>query len=152
MSLATLLQCPACGREYLLPRPLLGALGARVTCPSCRAAFDVDAAGVPLPVPAGAAGPPFAARFDAHADERSLARDVLDEFAARRGPGVERAAAAGRLFRDHGPALLEAFDEFRRRSGGDAGTRAFREELLRRWHVDLFPRAEARGAVSARGA
>jgi len=145
MSQATLLQCPECGTEYLLPRSLLGVLGARVTCPSCRSAFDVDDAGVPLPVPAGAAAPAFAGRFAPLAEERALAHDVLDEWSAPLGLAVERAAAGGRLFREHGPELLEAFAEYRRRAGRQAGTEAFREELRRRWHVNLFPPSRSRG-------
>lgn len=145
MTHAFIVQCPSCEAGYLLPRRLVGSLGARVTCPVCALEFDVDPEGA-------AAGPPphepvrvFGPGSDSSADERAIAGEVLDELAARAGGTLEAAAREGRLFRDHGPALLEAFDAYRARAGEAAGAQAFREELMRRWHVDLFPLAEARG-------
>lgn len=140
MSQGFVVHCPACAAGYLLPRSLVGALGARVTCPGCGAAFEVDAAGERLEAPG--AEPPHP---DAGAEARALAAAVLDELAGRHGAALAAAAAEGRLFRDHGPELLTAFDEYRRRAGERGGAPAFREELRRRWRVDLFPLAEARG-------
>jgi hypothetical protein len=146
MSHAFVVYCPACTAGYLLPRSLVGSLGARVTCPLCRASFEVDEEGgrvvgstddAPLRA--------YVPHTDACAGERALAVEVLDELAARRGEALAEAVRAGRLFREHGPDLLEAFDEYRRRAGEQSSAQAFREELLRRWHVDLFPLAEARG-------
>jgi hypothetical protein len=146
VSHAFVVHCPACAAGYLLPRTLVGPLGARVTCPLCRSAFDVGAAGELLAEPLDAAPlRAFSPGSDAGADERALAAQVLDELAARIGEALAAAASEGRLFREHGPDLLEAFDEYRRRAGESASAQAFREELLRRWHVDLFPLAEARG-------
>ena len=145
------LRCPSCDRGYLLPRQLLGTLGARVSCPGCGSAFEVDREGRVEPGSSVAAPPGAAARpraQEAHASlpgERDTARAVLDELAARLGPPLEQAALDGQLFARHGPDLMAAYDEYRRRAGAQAGTQAFREELLRRWRVDLFPLAETRG-------
>ena len=143
---AVIVHCPACETGYLLPRNLLGSLGARVTCPACREVFDVDArgtlvAGVPEEWPVR----PFAPGAGVAEAERLVAAEVLDELGRRTGASLEWAARENRLFREHGPDLLEAFDEYRRRTGERAGAQAFREELQRRWHVELFPLAEARG-------
>ncbi len=138
-------RCPVCDTGYLLPRKLLGTLGARVTCPACRAAFDVDREGLPLDgAPAGGPVRPFAAPASTASDERAVAAEVLDELERRAGESLSRAASENRLFRVHGPDLLEAFDEYRRRAGERAGVQAFREELQRRWHVELFPFAGSR--------
>jgi hypothetical protein len=40
------------------------------------------------------------------------------------------------LFSQHGPAIFEAFDEFRRRAPG-AGTGPFRAAMRELWGVDL---------------
>ena len=72
-------------------------------------------------------------------DLRALARGVFDELAAKLGPGLEAAARERRLFADHGPELLGAWDEFRRRAGAHAPTRPFREELRERFGIELFP-------------
>jgi len=58
---------------------------------------------------------------------------------AGKGRGLEAAARERRLFADHGPALLEAWDEFRRRAGAHAPSLPFRDELRLRFGVDLFP-------------
>ncbi len=145
MSHAHLVRCPACQADYLLPRSLAGPLGARVTCPACREVFDVDADGRPVEVPADGPVRAFAPRSRAADDERAVAAAVLDECAARCGPALEAAAREGRLFRAHGPELLAAFDEYRRRAGERASAQAFREEVVRRWRVELIPLAEARG-------
>jgi len=154
---AIIVQCPSCDAGYLLPRKLVGSLGARVTCPVCDRVFDVDVSGTPVAATAApgadpAAGDsatweplrPFSPGTDATDDERAVAAGVLDELDARLGPDLERAVREGRLFRDHGPELIAAFDEYRHRAGEAAGPQAFREELLRRWRVDLLPLAEAR--------
>src|SRR5262245_9964174 len=120
-------QCPACSAQYLLPQSLLGEAGASVRCPTCAAEFVVDAGGklvAPQPSDDGL---------------RALARGVFDELAARIGPRLETAARERRLFAEHGPALLEAWDEFRRRAGARAPSHAFRDELKERFGVELFP-------------
>lgn len=120
------LQCPSCESRYLLPASLLGEAGANVRCPSCGHEFAVDALGTVLaPVEAD--------------EQRQLARVVLDDLAAREGAALEAAARERRLFADHGPAIMAAWDEFRRRAGAHAPSRAFREELRARFGVELFP-------------
>lgn len=91
--------------------------------------------------PSSAAAPPSSA----HAEARAVAREVLDALAARLGDEVAAAARERRLFRDHGRELLEAFDDYRQRAGRQADAVAFREELLRRWRIELFTPAGARG-------
>jgi len=70
---------------------------------------------------------------------RALARGVFDELSTKLGPGLESAARERRLFAEHGPALLEAWDEFRRRAGARAPSLPFRDELRERFGVELFP-------------
>lgn len=120
------LQCPACGARYLLPTSLLGEAGASVRCPACAQEFAVDSSGAVLA--------PGAA--DEH---RELARVVLDELQAREGAVLDAAVRERRLFADHGPQIMAAWDEFRRRAGSHAPSRAFREELRERFGVELFP-------------
>lgn len=120
------LQCPTCHTAYLLPPALLGDAGARVRCPSCEHEFTVDAGGQVTGATAG----------DPH---REVARAVLEELSQRIGPGLEAAIAERRLFADHGPAIMASWDEYRRRIGADAPSRAFREELRQRFGVELFP-------------
>ena len=120
-------QCPACSAQYLLPSSLLGEAGASVRCPTCAAEFVVDPAGrlvTPQPSEDGL---------------RALARGVFDELSARFGSRLETAARERRLFAEHGPALLEAWDEFRRRAGARAPSHPFRDELRQRFGVELFP-------------
>ena len=146
MNQALVLHCPACAAGYLLPRNLLGPLGARVTCPACRESFDVGAGGEPAAAMANTAGSRAPARpSGAGSDEPALARAVLDDLADRLGDELAAAARENRLFRDHGRELLDAFDDFRQRAGRKADARTFREELQRRWHLDLFPFSGARG-------
>jgi predicted Zn finger-like uncharacterized protein len=142
--------CPGCASVYLLPESLMGEGGARVSCPSCGHPFAVTRDGTTLqalegggarPTPRPATPAPTAVQG---ADARDVAREVLDELAARLGSGVEAAAREQRLFSAHGPELFAAYDEFRRRVGGDAGSAVFREELKVRWGVDLFPTGETR--------
>jgi hypothetical protein len=64
---------------------------------------------------------------------------VFDELSARLGPALETAARERRLFAEHGPALMQAWDEFRRRAGTQAPSRPFRDELRARFGVELFP-------------
>ncbi len=118
------IECPACATRYLLPPSLLGDAGANVRCPSCGREFAVDAGGVVL---------------GASDQMRRVARGVFDELVARLGPGLETAARERRLFAEHGPALLEAWDEFRRRAGAHAPSVPFRDELRARFGVELFP-------------
>jgi predicted Zn finger-like uncharacterized protein len=120
-------QCPTCSAQYLLPPELLGSSGASVRCPTCAAEFVVDAQGRVVTQEASEHG------------LRALARGVFDELSSKLGPGLETAARERRLFADHGPALLEAWDEFRRRAGARASSHPFRDELRERFGVELFP-------------
>ena len=120
-------QCPACSARYLLPASLLGEAGASVRCPACAQEFTVDTNGAV--VASRAAGD----------DLRVVARGVFDVLSAKLGPALETAARERRLFAEHGPALMQAWDEFRRRAGTHASSRPFRDELRDRFGVELFP-------------
>src|SRR5262245_52492686 len=124
-------QCPSCSARYLLPPSLLGESGASVRCPTCAAEFVVDASGRLVAPEATEDG------------LRAVARGVFDELAAKLGPGLEAAARERRLFADHGPELMEAWDEFRRRAGVRAPSHPFRDELRDRFGVELFPPGDA---------
>lgn len=142
------LRCPSCQRGYLLPRQLLGARGARITCPFCQCAFDVSREGDVTGAPMESPPPPEHPRVhSAEADpaSRSIAAQVLDTLEAQLATRLRDAAEAGQLFATHGPALLAAYEEYRRRAGEDAGAQAFRVELHARTGVELFPLAETRG-------
>lgn len=117
-------ECPVCSTRYLLPPSLLGEAGANVRCPSCAHEFTVDAGGTVI---------------GATAEIRRVAKMVFDELVARVGTGLADSARDKRLFADHGPELLEAWDEFRRRAGPHAPSLPFRDELRTRFGVDLFP-------------
>ncbi len=147
--------CPSCKREYLLPQSLMGMRGARVRCPVCSKRFDVDADGqvceaaeestpqeiaTTAPLERSLGGTQTAATSPAEAH----ARAALDALVAKVGPGLFEAASQQRLFREHGPALLEAFDDYRRRAGSGAPPEAFGAELRERFGIDLLPAAEAR--------
>ena len=120
-------QCPACAARYMLPASLLGEAGASVRCPGCAREFTVDPLGKVV------------TREAPGDDPRGVARKVFDELGARLGPGLEAAARERRLFAEHGPALMQAWDEFRRRAGTHASSRPFRDELRERFGVELFP-------------
>ena len=140
------IHCPSCHAGYLLPGHLLGSQGARVTCPACAHAFSVERDGLVIAEAATPAVAPAASPQSAASDgERVIARDVLDALAARLGPAIEAAARDGALFARYGPDLLAAYDDYRHRAGERVSVEAFRDELRRRWRVDLFPIAEARG-------
>jgi hypothetical protein len=70
----------------------------------------------------------------------AIARGVLDELVVRSGDAIAAAHARGRLFAEFGPALLAAFDEYRRRAGGQAESGPFRDALRERWNIELAPR------------
>jgi len=78
-------------------------------------------------------------RAESSTDPHVVARLVLDELVARKGPALAEAYAQGRLFSEFGPALAAAFDEFRRRTVGSGDPAPFREALRERWGIDLAP-------------
>jgi len=137
--------CPGCGVSYLLPESLMGERGARVTCPACGHAFGVTTDGqLETPLPPSRSMERPAASAGRAVDADAVARELLDALAAQAGPELETAAREQRLFAEHGQAIADAFDEFKRRVGASAPTQPFREELRRRWGVDLFPAGEAK--------
>ena len=162
-----IITCPNCSTGYLLPEHLVGPGGARVRCPRCQHLFAVGIDGLPrepVPsatapgspppeapldaveeVPAGAAAPPATTAEPGteteSEDERQLAvaRAVLDQLALHEGEAIERARAERRFFAEFGPALMVAYETYRRRAGEGADPSAFRTALRERWGVELVP-------------
>jgi predicted Zn finger-like uncharacterized protein len=141
--------CPHCSTAYLLPDHLLGPRGARVRCPKCAGAFVVLAEGSAAPVtddservptvevPASAAhGVPA----ESESSEASrVAAEVLDELATRLGDRLHFARASNKVLSEFGPAMMDAYQEYRRRLGPRASAAVFRDMLRERWEVDLGP-------------
>jgi hypothetical protein len=65
-----------------------------------------------------------------------IARHLLSALSARGGEALSAAAAQGTLFAQHGPAIFEAYDEYRRRAP-KMGAGPFRDALRELWGVDL---------------
>jgi predicted Zn finger-like uncharacterized protein len=146
--------CPHCATGYVLPDHLVGANGSRVRCPECRGAFVVlpengrHAGGEdgrsPVPPlaqsgaePRESAGPVTTAAATSE-DPARVAAEVLDALTGVLGVSLERSRAEGRVLSQHGPAIFEAFDEYRRRTGS-ADPAPFREALRERCGLDLSP-------------
>ena len=169
-----IIACPHCSTGYLLPENLMGPGGARVRCPRCQQVFAVGADGGARPAassaPAAARAPepalevkeeppassqvapaaPVAApaapvASPAGVEPLAVARAVLAELAAREGEALEKARDERRLFAAFGPALMEAYEAYRRGAGQAADPSAFRDALRERWGVDLLPLAKREG-------
>jgi len=75
----------------------------------------------------------------APSDPQAVARRVLDELAARKGPAMADANSRGKLLSEFGAELAAAFDEFRKQSAGSGNPAPFRDALRERWGIDLAP-------------
>jgi len=135
-----IISCPECGTGYLLPESLMGPGGASVRCPRCQRHFVVEPRGRS---PEPAVTPEIAASDVPSApislDPLTVARAVLERMSREQGEAIEQARRAHRFFAEHGPALMEAFEAYRREAGEDAGPGPFREALRERWGVELLP-------------
>jgi predicted Zn finger-like uncharacterized protein len=160
-----IIACPNCSTGYLLPEHLVGPGGARVRCPRCQHLFAVGVDGQPrepvLPEPAAppperpleaveeppaaTATPPLAEAMPVAEGALAVARMVLDQLAVHEGEALERACAERRLFSEFGPALMLAYETYRRRAGQDADPSAFRTALRERWGVELVPLTTRKG-------
>jgi predicted Zn finger-like uncharacterized protein len=165
--LAVIITCPECSTGYLLPEHLVGPGGARVRCPRCQHLFAVGIDGrsrEPVPSASAPGSPPSECPLEAveespvgaaahpatsagpepgtepgAAGHLAIAREALDQLARREGEAIERARAGRRLFAEFGPALMAAYETYRRRAGEGAGPSAFRTALRERWGVELVP-------------
>jgi predicted Zn finger-like uncharacterized protein len=167
---AVIIACPNCSIGYLLPEHLVGPGGARVRCPRCQHLFAVGVDGqprepvlsAPRTVPPGrppeaaaeapaVAAPPVTAVEPAGEAESgaeghlAVARAVLDQLAVHEGEAIERARAERRFFAEFGPALMVAYETYRRRAGEGADPSAFRTALRERWGVELVPLTTRKG-------
>jgi predicted Zn finger-like uncharacterized protein len=69
----------------------------------------------------------------------TVARAVLDELAQHSGEAITASRDAGKLFREFGPVIAEAFEFYRRQVGPGADSAPFRAALREKWGVDLDP-------------
>ena len=74
-----------------------------------------------------------------HGPEMAIARAALEQLAVHEGEAIERAQAERRFFAEFGPALMVAYETYRRRAGAGADPSAFRTALRERWGVELVP-------------
>ena len=132
-------------REPALPEP---APGNPASERPLEAVEEVPAAAATSPVmtaePEVEAEPGVGAESEAGAEPEAeghlaVARAVLDEFAVHEGEAIERAQAERRFFAEFGPALMVAYESYRRRAGAGADPSAFRMALRERWGVELVP-------------
>jgi hypothetical protein len=84
------------------------------------------------------------ARETAGETPAAIARAVLDDLDSHSGEAIAASCAQGRLFREFGDVIAEAFEFYRRRVGTNADPAPFRAELRNRWGVDLEPGHPAR--------
>jgi predicted Zn finger-like uncharacterized protein len=68
-----------------------------------------------------------------------VARAVLDELATHSGDAIAASRDEGKVFREFGPVIAEAFEFYRRQLGPGADAAPFRTALRERWGVDLEP-------------
>ncbi len=103
---------------------------------------EVPEVAAPAPVtiaePEAGAEPETGAELGAEGN-LAVARDVLDQLAVYEGEAIERARAEHRFFAEFGPALMVAYETYRRRAGAGADPSAFRTALRERWGVELVP-------------
>lgn len=157
--------CPGCSARYTVQPQLFGPSGSRICCPACWLTFVLGPAGELAAVlgrpeqtlaheaagpdaqphtngPAGEdCGPPESAgetpepaSFESRADSAALAAlHALDD-----PPGSLAAAAAeGRLFAEHGAALVTAFEALQHELPGADVALEFREALYELTGADL---------------
>lgn len=153
-------RCPSCQRSFVVPADAdrgpaaveassATPLGAILNPSEEAAAPAASVSGEPIArTGSGAlpAPPPATARADAPRDasgvspadaQAGIARAVLAALAEHHGEAIEAAGAAGRLLSEFGPALFDAYDDYRRRVGKGAMAAPFRAALQERWNVDL---------------
>jgi predicted Zn finger-like uncharacterized protein len=85
------------------------------------------------------AAPPDARPAEAPA---AIAAAVLEALVARLGDALVEARRRGRVLSEHGPEIMDAYAEYRRRAGVGAAPDAFRAALKGCCGVDLIPRRE----------
>jgi hypothetical protein len=88
-----------------------------------------------------AAGVSPSATPDSPASE-ALAAAVLDALVARLGDALDDARRRGRVLSEHGPAIMDAYAEYRGRAGVGAAPEPFRAALKEYCGLDLAPRHE----------
>jgi predicted Zn finger-like uncharacterized protein len=136
--------CPHCSTGYLLPDHLIGRHGTRVRCPECQGAFAVAAGSdVRLVGDVYPLAPPSARSVPAAPAPPSPAEDaaaVIDELVAVLGDALVGARARGKVLSEHGPAIVDAYHEYRRRAGVRGAPGLFRIALRERCGVDLIGR------------
>jgi predicted Zn finger-like uncharacterized protein len=114
--------CPHCGRDYLLPKTLIGPDGSRVRCPDCRTVWELRRTAVPPASP----------------DPRARASALVTEWFDAHRIEVESSLARHQLWSRFGPELSRIYDRLRAELESSLGTQsltppevasAFREAL-----------------------
>lgn len=88
---------------------------------------------------AASAGSPAADAAPILETPLTVARNVLDELSQHSGEAITTSRDAGKLFREFGPVIAEAFEFYRRQVGPGADPAPFRAALREKWGVDLDP-------------
>jgi predicted Zn finger-like uncharacterized protein len=112
-----------------------GAAGAAAMAaePSAAEGSRSSASSVPDPPPAPEPAEEAAA----------VAAAVLDALVATLGDALADARLRGKVLSEHGPAIMDAYQEYRRRAGVGASPDRFRAALKGRCGVDLMVRHQA---------
>jgi predicted Zn finger-like uncharacterized protein len=143
-------RCPSCQHLFAVgidgqPRDPAPPASGSVSPPSERPLEAVEETPVAAATPAVTTTEPAvevepAVEADSEAEgPLAVARAVLDQLAVHEGEAIERARAEGRFFAEFGPALMVAYETYRRRAGAGVDPGAFRTALRERWGVELVP-------------
>ncbi|NOT33136.1 MAG: hypothetical protein HOP12_03095 [Candidatus Eisenbacteria bacterium] len=148
-------RCPACGAAFVVKRDdeeTVGSIAAAAEAEAARVSrsfwspseefavgAEVNAEELGEPVPEHASATTVTSD-----PAEQLATELLDAVAADGGERLAAAHREGRVLAEFGASILDAYDEYRRRLGGEAESVAFKRVLRERWAVDLLTGVEAR--------
>lgn len=141
-------RCPNCQGAFVVLAGIPGSDGAGVfrdAAPDQASEHDRSAVAAPsapdviqAPAPSEAAAATAAPEpIEAPA---AIAGAILDTLVARLGDDLVAAREAGRVLSAHGPSIMDAFAEYRRRAGAGAPPDPFRDALEQRCGVALTRR------------
>ena len=141
--------CPGCATRYSLPPHLFGPAGARVCCPACWLTFVLGPEAEVTDVLGRAETEPAAPHVEtngttaastvppvSHASGQRSALEIVRALDTPPGT-LAAAASAGRLFAEHGSALLDAFEAFARERPVEDVAGEFRDALASVSGVEL---------------
>ena len=120
---------PAAHAPYAPPVPV------EVTAEEKKTETEVVPAAAPAATVAAGSSPASPVIETPH----TVARAVLDELSQHSGEAMAASRESGKLFREFGPVIAEAFEFYRRQVGPGADAAPFRAALREKWGVDLDP-------------